>query len=99
MFIVRKTTRQIVVRRRFEPPSIDNPHYVALPLFIFWQNFFDNIILVKYQISTKLNSCGKVILHLQNTKNTIIYMLSYKQHFYKQHQAEIWSEIIASNLT
>ena len=73
----------------FEPPSIYNPLYDQLrflPLFRSptFGNIFSTISLsMKYQIHTKINSCGKVSSKKQR------YMLFYKKYFYKQHQTEI----------
>ena len=59
--------------------SIDTPPFmVILPPFIFfqtpcfWQDFSDNIAPMKYQINTKINSCGKVIFSfLEDLKTTL----------------------------
>ena len=69
-----------IVCRRFEPstpPFYWHPlhgHPPPSPLFLyfffpkprFWIDFSDNIAPVKYRISTKINSCSKVIYSIDN---------------------------------
>ena len=65
----------ISVCRRFEPPFYRHPLY-GHPSFLYylqtsclWQDFSDNIAPMKYRITTKINSCGKVIsLFLEDKK-------------------------------
>ena len=49
-------------------PFYRQPLCTAIPPFLsffrslcFWQDLFDNIAPMKYQINAKINSCGKVI--------------------------------------
>ena len=83
-WVFRKRYSQCIVCRGFEPPSKDNPAppiWPSSPFLIFpnaslpfWQDFYDNISPLKYQINTKTNSCGKVIsLFLRTRKQR--YML------------------------
>ena len=79
-------------RFEFPPFYIDNAlapiSLSALLIFfpnpIFWENFFDNICPMKYQISAKINSCSKVTSSFLEDQKCCFY----KKYFYKQHQTE-----------
>ena len=76
-----------VVCRRSEPLFYRKPPLYGYPPFLyffqthcFWQDFSGYIAPMKYQINTKINSCGKVIFsfsedfkatfNIKNLKNT-----------------------------
>ena len=91
-------TFKAVVCRRFEPLLPPHPTHRSV-FYIFCESpllttlFLTNSASLKYRKNTKIKSCGKVISSFLEGKNHR-YMLFYKQHFYNQHQAENWSEII-----
>ena len=62
--------------------------FSKLPLLT--RPLFGNIIPLKYQINTKINSWGKVISSfLRRLKR-----LFHRKQFYKQHQTDIWFKTI-----
>ena len=78
---------EVVVCRRSEPLFYRKPPLYGYPPFLyffqthcFWQDFSGYIAPMKYQINTKINSCGKVIFsfsedfkatfNIKNLKNT-----------------------------
>ena len=92
---------KLIMCRRFEPSFYKQPPYKAIPHFsyffrthCFWQDFPDNIAPVKYRINTKIKLMWQSYFFIfRRLKNNIICFF-YKQHFYKQHLAETWCEII-----
>ena len=97
-----------IVCRGFESPILEKTHFLYdRPLFVFLpvlhphhpsflQDFSENIGPLKYWINTKINSCGNV--NFGRLKNDVTCLFC-KQHFYKQHLAEIKSEKVTISST
>lgn len=92
-----KVKKKHFVQKVWAPLIINNHLYSHVSFLSFlhspcsWKHFFDNIVLLKYQIKAKKEKQTiKVVISSFLEDKTMI------RFFCKQYHAEIWSEILIS---